>query len=247
VTLLLKTKPLLLAAHFIFCHPTHVGALPLDPYEVTDRYVGTLSWANEPPKKAAAFLKFSPPLWPLSLFSDEVSIEATIRADSSFTLYFASLSAPNRVLSERYPLQIISEDSDDSSGSLVPLQEKGVDLKAGELGNGWLAIRSGDVFFEGNYEPEWRRCMMPSIRVSSRQLYYWLLLPMLGTTLVGSLCSAVGATIRGGYLARSATRGAFLGFLFLPSLLIILFLVVGPLLLALLIGAEVVFRFIGLS
>jgi hypothetical protein len=201
------------------------GTLPPDPYEKSDRYVGTLTRANEPPQEAVAFLKFSPALWPFSLFSDDVSSEATIRTRSS-TEYFQSLSAPNRVLDLRYGVQGLPANSPDISQSPVPLVEKGANSKVGEFGSGGISLRFGNILFEGRYDPSVvLRCGWRESHFSPRQ-YYYMSLPMIGAAIVGLVSGVLRARSHGTSISFGAVRGAVFGFLSLPVLLMLLLLVV---------------------
>ena len=241
---LLKAKHIVVLVFLFLCQSGHGGTLPPDQYEHADRYIGTLTRANESPQEAEAFLKFNPPLWPLSLFSDDVSIEATIRSNHSI-IYSASFLAPHRVLAVRHGLQGLSADLPESPENAVSLQEKGSVLKVGELGNGRFSFCSGDFSFQGYYQPKVSFCGTRSLSISLRQWYYGLLLPMLGTALFGSLIGGMKAKGRGVSLACGAMRGASIGFMLLPLLLMML-LVAALLLSALVGGAAALFHFVGL-
>jgi hypothetical protein len=193
-----------------------------------------------------AFLKFSPALWPFSLFSDDVSIEATIRTRYSVE-YSASLSAPSRLLAIRYEAQGLLADSPEVSQGPVPVLDKGLNSKVGELGRGRFSLRSGTVLFEGRYEPELAFCGWRESHFSPRQ-YYYMSLTMLGGAMVGITFGVIKAKRRGVSLSRGAMRGAFLGFLFLPAILFlpamfILLVVVSLILSLLVIVAAAFFHF----
>jgi len=241
---LLKAKRIAVLVFLFLCQSGHGGTLPPDQYERADRYVGTLTRTDEPPQEAEFFLKFKPPLWPLSLFSDDVSIEATIRSNDSI-IYSASFLAPHRVLAVRRGLQDLTANLPESPENAVSLREKGSALGEGELGNGRFSFYSSDFSFQGYYQPEVSFCGTRSLSISSRQWHYGLLLPMLGTALFGSLIGGMKAKGRGVSLACGAIRGASIGFMLLPLLLMML-LVAALLLSALLGGAAALFHFVGL-
>lgn len=236
-------KPLFVAACFFLCHSGMGGTRAPDPYEEPDRYAGTLTRTNERPQEAVAYLKFSPPLWPFSLFSDEVSIEATIQTRPPSSAYFASLSAPGRVLALR-PAQRLPMDSIDASQSPVPLRDKEEDCNVGELGDGRIQFRAGDVVFQGHYQSVFGGCGWRESHFSPRQ-YYYMSLPMLGGAMIGILFGVIKAKRRGVSLSRGAMRGVFFGFLFLPAMFILLVLLI--LILSLLVNvAAALFHFFGL-
>ncbi len=233
-------KPLFVAACFFLCHSGMGGTRAPDPYEEPDRYAGTLTRTNERPQEAVAYLKFSPPLWPFSLFSDEVSIEATIQTRPPSSAYFASLSAPGRVLALR-PAQRLPTDSIDASQSPVPLRDKEEDCNVGELGDGRIQFRAGDVVFQGHYQPVfsgcgWRSFYGPSFSGPSPRGWYYIMLPNFAAALVGSVVGIMKEKRRGFALVPAAMRGAFIGLLFLPVL--VLFLLVVLPMLAALVGSD---------
>jgi hypothetical protein len=218
----LRKKTFLALACLFFYHSAMGGTMPPDPYEEIDKYVGTVTRAGDPPKPAKAFLKFNPPLWPLSLFSDDISIEVTINEDSS-PRYFASLSAPRRVLGVRDGPYGHFSVSVKSAVDSVPLLESGTSSKIGELGNGRFAFRTSDIFFEGYYKPADRFCCwFGSSGPTRRQLYHGVWLPLSGAALAGSFFGGISAKRCGISLLRGALSGAFCGFLLLPVLLILL-------------------------